>query len=89
MERDEFMGLVRSRVGDDTSDEALAFVEKMATAYDEMAVKNDGEDWEKKYHENDEMWRAKFRDRFFNSPADQRAPQEKTADTITIKDLFQ
>ena len=36
--------------------------------------------WEKKYKENDEAWRKKYRDRFFNSPSEDGNDQIKPTD---------
>ena len=86
--REEFMESVRARVGDDTSDEALAFVEKMASTYDELTADR-GEDWRQKYEENDAMWREKYRNAFFNTPAEQARETKKPSEKINFKDLFE
>lgn len=90
MEREEYMTLVRNRVGDDTSDEALAFVDSMSRAYDEMANNDAAAEWERKYHENDEMWRNKYKERFFGEPIQPKVePKKDPVNTdISIKDLF-
>ncbi len=43
-----------------SSDEAISFLEDITDSYTISDV-----DWEQKYHENDTMWRNKYRDRFF------------------------
>lgn len=48
-------------IGENTSDEALSFLEDITDSYSAPEV-----DWEKKYNENDAMWRQKYRDRFYS-----------------------
>ena len=64
---EELMESVRTRLGDDQSDEALALLEDISDTYGDMQSRTSGgEDWKKKYEENDAEWRQKYRDRFFN-----------------------
>lgn len=64
---EELMESVRTRLGDDQSDEALALLEDISDTYGDMQSRNTGdEDWKKKYETNDAEWRKKYRDRFFN-----------------------
>lgn len=66
--REELLEAVRARLGDDTSDEAIALVEDISDTmgdYEERA----GEDWEQKYKDNDAAWRQRYRDRFFGTGA--------------------
>lgn len=64
---EELMESVRTRLGDDQSDEALALLEDISDTYSDMQSRTSGgEDWKKKYEENDAEWRQKYRDRFFN-----------------------
>lgn len=82
---EEIMGAVRARVGEDTSDEALAFVEDVS---DTLSSLSNAEDWKKKYEENDAEWRNKYRDRFFNpdkpdpDPDPQPEPERLTFDKL-------
>ena len=64
---EELMESVRTRLGDDQSDEALALLEDISDTYGDMQSRTSGgEDWKKKYEENDAEWRQKYRDRFFD-----------------------
>lgn len=76
LSREDFMGAIKARIGEDTSDEALKFVTDMSDTYDtlEKGAKGDGIDWKAKYEENDKSWREKYRDTFFSSPAKQDDP---------------
>lgn len=83
---EEIMGAVRARVGEDTSDEALAFVEDVS---DTLSSLSSAEDWKKKYEDNDAEWRNKYRERFFNpdKPDPDPDPQPET-ERLTFDKLF-
>lgn len=86
---EEIMGALRARVGDDTSDETLAFVEDVS---DTLSSLSSAEDWKKKYEDNDAEWRNKYRDRFFNpdkpdpDPEPQPEPERLTFDKLFKED---
>ena len=62
----EILDSVQSRLGDDTSDEAIAFVEDITDTLNDYENKTKSEeDWKKKYEDNDASWRKKYKDRFF------------------------
>lgn len=84
---DELMTTVRARVGDDTSDEALAFVEDMS---DTLTSLSEGEDWRQRYEQNDAEWRQKYRDRFFNPDKPEPAPdpEPEVKEKLTFENLF-
>lgn len=67
--KDDLMSLVKDRIGDDTSDETLKFVEDISDTISdlEQKAKGDGVDWKQKYEENDKSWRDKYRERFFGN----------------------
>ena len=84
---EELMGAVRARVGEDTSDEAIAFVEDVS---DTLASLSNADDWKKKYEENDAEWRKRYQDRFFspekpNDPEPEPDPEPKK---LTFDELF-
>ena len=87
---EELMGAVRARVGEDTSDEAIAFVEDVS---DTLASLSNAEDWKKKYEENDAEWRKRYQDRFFNpeklndpEPEPDAEPKKLTFDELFKED---
>lgn len=93
---EEFLDKIRERSGDDASDETLQFIEDATDTLNSMS-KNDGEDWQKKYEENDKAWRKKYKDRFFStgdsaeSNLDSKDDDEKEDDEEhekTINELF-
>lgn len=69
LDKDKFFSTLHERIGTDTSEESLSFIEDMTDTYNDLEKRanGDGIDWEKKYRENDKAWREKYRHRFFNS----------------------
>ena len=84
---EELMGAVRARVGEDTSDEAIAFVEDMS---DTLTSLSNAEDWKKKYEDNDAEWRKRYQDRFFNpdTPNDHEPAPDPEPKKLTFDELF-
>lgn len=62
--RDEILAAIRSRLGDDTSDDALTIIEDIDDTFKDYENRT-GEDWKSKYDELDAQWRKRYRDRFF------------------------
>ena len=78
--KDEIMSAIKELISDDKSDKALTVVENVSDTIDDLINKSkgDGEDWKKKYEENDAEWRQRYTDRFFSSPADGTAGDNNT-----------
>lgn len=98
LNRDDFFNRVQERIGTDTSEEALQFLEDMTDTFNDMEnrISNGGEDWEQKYHDLDASWRERYRHRFYNSD-NRTVPNEMGVDEqedsyapeeITLDDLF-
>lgn len=51
---------VRKYTGERTDDETLSLIEDVT----DTVGSGDGEDWKRKYEENDEAWRKKYKERF-------------------------
>ena len=68
LSRDEYFASLHDRLGSDSSEEGIKFLEDMTDTYNDMEnrVNGDGVDWEQKYHELDESWKARYQHRFFN-----------------------
>lgn len=87
--RAEIMDMVKTLVGDDTSDESLNTIGDISDTLEDLEKRSngDGTDWKKKYEENDAEWRQKYKDRFFNT---ETAKDEKSdpngADDTTKKE---
>lgn len=65
LSREDFLNSVRTRIGEDTSDESITFIEDMTDTYDELArASADATDWEAKYNQLDADWRKRYIDRF-------------------------
>lgn len=79
--RDDLMERIRSRIGDDTSDEALSLIEDFTDTFSDLEVRA-GEDWKSKYDELDKTWREKYKARFFQKPDDKETTPEDIKDDI-------
>lgn len=90
--RDELISLVRDRMGDDHSDDALSFVEDIVDTVTEMDKNANAENnWKKKYEDNDKAWRQRYRDRFFNGthvPEEVEEPDVEKPKKLTFENLF-
>ena len=74
--KDELMNAIRSKLGDGTDDESIAFLEDVTDTLNDYESKanGDGTDWKTKFEENDATWRQRYHDRFFNSSASSDDP---------------
>lgn len=100
LNKEAFMARLQERIGEDTSDEAMSFIEDMTDTFNDMETRSNGESdeqWQKKYDDLDKSWREKYKARFFNSettPADAVATQTEdviddgASDEKTYEDLF-
>lgn len=77
--REEILTSIRSRFGDDTSDDTIALVEDITDTLADFENKanNDNTNWKKKYEDNDEAWRKKYRDRFFSDGSEDDDPSSE------------
>lgn len=94
--KEDFFNLLHSRLGEDSSDEAISFMEDMTDTYNDLesrANANNG-DWEKRYHDLDETWKKRYRHRFMNGNGGvpnipERSSDEDTSpEEIGFEDLF-
>lgn len=66
---EEIMQMIRARVGENTDDETIKFVEDVTDTLEDYESKTGtAAEWEKKYNDNDAEWRRRYTERFF-SPA--------------------
>lgn len=99
LNKEDFMKRLQERIGEDTSDEAMLFIEDMTDTFKDMETRSSGnndEQWQKKYDELDKTWREKYKARFFNSettPEDTKNVQEDDVkddgNEKTYADLFE
>ena len=93
--KNDLFNKLHEYIGDSTTEESIGFMEDVTDTFNDMEsrMNGDGEDWKKKYEENDKAWRAKYRHRFFSSDGgnfDVKEDESKqiTPETITVDDLF-
>lgn len=99
LSKEDFMKRLKELVGDDTSDEAMTFIEDMTDTFNDMETRSSGnseEQWKQKYDELDKSWRKKYKDRFFNpetTPEQTKDEHEKDVkddgEEKTFADLFE
>lgn len=92
--KDELLEIIKGRVGDDSSDETISFLEDITDTlsdYEEKATNSDTEDWKTKYEENDKMWREKYRERFFSKEVEKEDEDfsEDEVKSLSYDDLFE
>lgn len=96
LSKEDFLNKVQERIGNDTSDDAIKFVEDMTDTYSDLERKSaaaSSVDWEQKYNDLDAKWRKLYTTRFFSS-GDMVTPEDKETDEtekkdVTINDLFE
>lgn len=83
---EELQETYKNIIGDNTSDEALSFLEDITDSFSKPDV-----DWKAKYEQNDAEWRQKYRDRFFSAVPDEDEKDyesEKPAIKTKFEELF-
>ena len=91
--REEILESVRARVGEQTDDETIAFIEDISDTLTDLETraKGDGTNWKTKYEENDAEWRKKYTERFYSSDPNPDPEPPKSDDTPkpkTFAELF-
>lgn len=82
--KDELLASARAILGDNTTDEALTFMEDIS---DSLEVST--EDWEAKYKENDAAWRKRYAERFMSSGDSGLEPEpDDEPKRLTYEELF-
>lgn len=92
--REEILESLRSRFGDDPTDDDIAMLEDITDTFTDFEEKtSDATNWKNKYEENDKAWKKKYSDRFFSkdgdgndNPGDSGEPEDKPMKTFD--DLF-
>lgn len=63
--REEILEAIRSRIGEDTSDESISLLEDITDTMEDYETRvSDKTDWKNKYDELDATWRRKYIERF-------------------------
>lgn len=91
--REEILESVRARVGEQTDDETIAFIEDISDTLTDLETRanGDGTDWKAKYEENDSEWRKRYTERFYSSEPEDNPELPKPDDTTkpkTYAELF-
>lgn len=92
--KDELLEIIKGRIGDDSSDETISFLEDITDTlsdYEEKATNSDTEDWKTKFEENDKMWREKYRERFFSKEVEKEDEDfsDDEVKSLSYDDLFE
>ena len=84
----ELLNKLSEIFGDSTDDKILALYD-----YIDDISEEEQEDWERKYKENDNMWRQRYRERFFTTGEEIKEDQEEDVkddgEEVTFEDLFE
>ena len=91
--REEILEEVKARIGEQTDDETIAFLEDVTDTLTDLETKakGDGTDWKTKYEEKDAEWRKKYTERFYSSDPNTDPEPPKPDDTPkpkTFAELF-
>lgn len=91
--REELLESIRTRFGESTDDESIAFIEDVTDTLTDLETraKGDGTDWKEKYETNDAEWRKKYTDRFFSTeptPKPKEESKEEPKEPTTFDELF-
>ena len=97
LDKDTFFNRLHERIGTDTSEESLTFLEDMTDTYNDLSnrASGDGIDWKAKYNDLDKSWKEKYRHRFFHSDGGNPDPiihndgeDEYNPEGVTFDSLF-
>ena len=86
---DELLAKLKERVGEETDDDTLNFIEDFTDTFKDLEDKTN-DNWKDKYIENDKSWRQKYKDRFFNhnSPDEQDLDVPDDIKPLSYDNLF-
>ena len=86
LNREQFLEAIKARIGDDTSDAAMQFVENMTDTFDGFSGSDSQQrisELEQQLNEAnnakdelDKSWRQRYRDRFFSGVDSEKLPPE-------------
>lgn len=76
LNKEELLRRVNELIGETDSDENLTFLEDVSDTLNDLEAKATT-DWKAKFDENDAAWRKRYRERFFNTPANGETDAEQ------------
>lgn len=89
---EEILNSIKGIIGERTDDDAMSILEDVQDTFTSIeTARNETTDWKKKYEELDDSWRKKYRDRFFNHPAEDEEMDDEETDEpaqLTYDSLF-
>lgn len=90
LEKEQFIELIKNKVGEDTSKEAIEFLENVTDTYNDLVskIESAGEYTKEKYEELDKAWAKKYKDRFFEGtkePAEKQAEEKKEEEPAEVE----
>lgn len=89
--KDEILESIKSKLQEDSSDEALSLLEDVSDTMDayEAQVK-DSTDWKAEAQRIDADWRQKYKERFFSGPTEDDKVIEESFEEkkLTYEELF-
>ena len=83
--KEELLEIIKNRIGEDTSDEAISLIEDISDTYDSLNTSSNDEEWKQKLKDLDESWRKKYKDRFFKA-SDIKEDEEIVEDANETKE---
>lgn len=90
--KDEIIEKISAVIGEDNSEAAISLLEDVTDTLEDYEAKTkDSTDWKKRYEENDNEWRQKYRERFLEKSDDNEAEDEIIEDepeVLTYDALF-
>lgn len=95
--KDEILASIKTKLGEDTSDEAIALVEDINDSFEDLTARvNEAGDWKEKYEANDAEWRKKYTERFYEPSGEtddvvfkeMRKEEPDKPKVMTFEDLF-
>ena len=95
--KEEILELINTRIGEDTSDDAISMIEDITDTLDDYQARvEESGDWRARYEENDAAWRARYKARFFGDASEDPAPDpeepeepEGAEEKTTFEELFE
>lgn len=91
--KDEILSSIKEHFADDSSDEAISFIEDVTDTFSDLEnrANGDGTDWKAEAKRIDNEWREKYKARFFSASdeePDESDPEFDEVKPMKFEDLF-
>lgn len=87
LSKEAFMERVNGFIGENNSEDAIAFLTDMSDTYSDLETKSNDHTYEDKYNKLAKQYRDRFMNQTKEEPTDNSGSDER-AETITFEDLF-